>query len=151
MKTDKEIRERLRKDLPTIRSVAGWSAERLAELLDVSRVTVVNIENTEGKMTVMQYLAIRALLDAEAKENHNDTLARIVRILVDRDDIPEEKKDELRQQAAVAAKRVGRKAGSAAVGAETVKALKDMKISDIPEDTMLRGMAVVTELLHGKK
>ena len=29
--------------------------------------------------------------------------------------------------------------------------LKDMKISDIPEDTMLRGMAVVTELLHGKK
>ena len=68
MKTDKEIRERLRKDLPTIRSVAGWSAERLAELLDVSRVTVVNIENTEGKMTVMQYLAIRALLDAEAKE-----------------------------------------------------------------------------------
>ena len=41
--------ERLRRDLPTIRNVVGWSAERLAELLEVSRVTIVNLENTEKK------------------------------------------------------------------------------------------------------
>lgn len=65
MKTDKETIEKLRRDLPTIRNLAGWSAARLADLLGVTRATIVTIENTEYKMSVIQYLAIRKLLDEE--------------------------------------------------------------------------------------
>lgn len=150
MKTDFDTRERLRQDLPTIRGVAGWSSERLAELLDVSRTTVVTIENTPGKMTVLQYLAVRALLAAEVKENGNELLGQVVTLLVDRENVSEEKKESIRRQAALAAKKVGRKAGSTAVQRETIKALGDLKISELPPDMVLRGMAAIDEILNQK-
>ena len=153
--TDKATIERLRKDLPTIRNIVGWSAEYLASLLDVSRVTIVNLENTENKMTTIQYLAIRALLQEEITVNKNKTLESVLKVLVDRDNVPERMKQELRDQAALAAKTVGRKAGSAAIGkaaSESVgpiveKTLGELKLSEIPPETILRGQAIVDELL----
>lgn len=65
MKTDKTTIERFRKNLPIFRKAVGWSGEYLAELLDVSRATIINIESKDGKMSVVQYLAIRALLNEE--------------------------------------------------------------------------------------
>ena len=150
MKTDSDTRERLRQDLPIIRGVAGWSSERLSELLDVSRATVVTLENTPGKMTVLQYLAVRALLSAEVSENGNELLGKIVSILVDQEDVPEEKRDRIRQQAAQAAKKVGRKAGSTAVQLETIKSIGELKLSEIPPEDIQRGMKIVEGLLSRK-
>lgn len=143
MKTDKATIEKLRRDLPTIRNIAGWSAERLAELLDVSRATVVTLENTENKMSVIQYLAIRKLLDEEIKDNANQRLAWAVNFLVDRDDIPEMAKVKFREDAAAVVRKIGRKAGSAAVS----KALGEMKLSDIPQESIERGKAILDDLL----
>ncbi len=147
MKTDSETRERLRKDLPTIRSVAGWSAEHLAQLLDVSLTTMVTLENSPGKMTVIQYLALRALLTAEVAESGNDLLGKVVTTLVDQEDAPESKKDEIRQRAALAARKVGRKAGSAAVQREAIRTIGEMKLSDIPPEDIQRGKEFLEELL----
>lgn len=151
MKMDIETVERLRRDLPTIRNVVGWSAEHLAELLGVSRVTVVTLENTENKMSRIQYLAIRALLQDEIETNHNSTLKNVLTILVDRDNVPEKMKQELRDQVERAAKSIGRKAGSAAVaknvGPVVEKTIGEMKLSEIPEETILRGQAIVDEIL----
>lgn len=146
MKTDFETRERLRKNLPTIRNVAGWSAERLAELLDISRATMVTLENSPGKMTVVQYLALRALLAAEVAESGNTYLGRAVSVLMDEIDAPEEEKEKY-QQAALAAKKVGRKAGSAAVQREALKTISEMKLSEIPPEDIARGKAFLEELL----
>ena len=143
MKTDKATIEKLRRDLPTIRNIAGWSAERLAELLDVSRATVVTLENTENKMSVIQYLAIRKLLDEEIKDNANQRLAWAVNFLVDRDDIPEMAKVKFREDAVAVVRKIGRKAGSAAVS----KALGEMKLSDIPQESIERGKAILDDLL----
>ena len=154
MNTDKATIERLRRDLPTIRTIVGWSAEHLASLLDVSRVTIVNLENTENKMTTIQYLAIRALLQEEIMVNKNRTLKDVLTILVDRDIVPEKMKQELRDRAALTAKKVGRKAGSAAVGKAAsesvkpiVKTIGEMKLSEIPPETVLRGQAALAEIL----
>lgn len=151
MKMDSETVERLRRDLPTIRNVVGWSAEHLAELLCVSRVTVVTLENTENKMSRIQYLAIRALLQDEIETNHNSTLKNVLTILVDRDNVPEKMKQELRDQVGRAAKSIGRKAGSTAVaknvGPVVEKTIGEMKLSEIPEDTILRGQTIVDEIL----
>ncbi len=92
MKTDKETIEKLRRDLPTIRNLAGWSAARLADLLGVTRATIVTIENTEYKMSVIQYLAIRKLLDEEIKDSSNQKLAAAIDILVDSEDVSESDK-----------------------------------------------------------
>lgn len=139
MKTDKATLEKLRRDLPTIRSIAGWSAERLAELLGVSRVTVVNLENTENKMSVIQYLAIRKLIDEEIKDSGNSRLEWAVTFLVDRDDVPEAAKTKLREDTERIAKKVGRKAGS--------KTLGEMLVSEISPETIDRGKAILDDLL----
>ena len=147
MNTDEKTRERLRHDLPTIRSIAGWSAEKLAELLEVSRVTVVNLENTENKMTTVQYLAIRKLLDEEVKETNNEMLALAINTLVDSDNATEKQKNNLREQTFLAAKKVGRKAGSVAVGKAAVEALTDLKLSELPQESIVRGEKYIDNLL----
>ena len=58
---------------------------------------------------------------------------------------------ELRDQVERAAKSIGRKAGSAAVAKNVQpvveKTLGEMKLSEIPEETILRGQAIVDEIL----
>ena len=151
MNLSNEAIERLHKDLPTIRKVVGWSAEHLAELLDVTRVTVVNLENTERKMSRIQYLAIRALLQEEIETNKNRILRAVLTILVDRDNVPEEMRQGLRGQIELAAKSVGRKAGSVAiaksVGPVVEKTIGEMKLNEIPEEVILRGQAALNEIL----
>ena len=84
------------------------------------------------------------------KENGNELLGQVVTLLVDRENVSEEKKESIRRQAALAAKKVGRKAGSTAVQRETIKALGDLKISELPPDMVLRGMAAIDEILNKK-
>lgn len=83
MKTDKTTIERFRKNLPIFRKTVGWSGEHLSELLGVSRATIINIESKDGKMSVIQYLAIRALLNEEIVKNNDILLNKLLTLLVD--------------------------------------------------------------------
>lgn len=139
MNTDKETIEKLRRDLPTIRNIAGWSAAKLAELLGVTRATIVTLENTEYKMSIIQYLAIRKLLDEEVKDNSNQKLAAAIEILVDSDDVLESDRIELRNETARIAKKIGRKVGS--------KALGECLLSEIPKENIKRGRKIIDQIL----
>jgi transcriptional regulator with XRE-family HTH domain len=79
--------ERLQKHLSLIRTCAGWSASELGKKLGVSRQMVSNLENGRNKMTMMQYLAIRQVLDQEiARSSQSDDtqmLRDVIRVLVD--------------------------------------------------------------------
>lgn len=81
---------RLQKNLPLIRSCAGWTATALGEKLGVKRQTISTIEQGEEKykMTKMQYLAIRKVLDDEIKASEDDTkmLSIVIEVLVDEPD-----------------------------------------------------------------
>ena len=78
---------RLQKNLALIRSCAGWTAAALAEKLGVKRQTISTIEQGEEKykMTKMQYLAIRKVLDDEIAASKEDTqmLYYVIDALVD--------------------------------------------------------------------
>ena len=78
---------RLQRHLPLIRSCAGWTAAALGEKLGVKRQTIITIEQGEAKykMTRMQYLAIRKVLDDEINTAQEETrmLATILDALVD--------------------------------------------------------------------
>lgn len=66
---------RLQRHLPLIRCCAGWTAAELGEKLGVKRQTISTIEQGEEKykMTKMQYLAIRKVLDDELVSSMDDT------------------------------------------------------------------------------
>lgn len=74
---------RLQRHLPLIRSCAGWTAAALGEKLGVKRQTISTIEQGEDKykMTRMQYLAIRKVLDDEIAGSKDDT--QMLHIILD--------------------------------------------------------------------
>ena len=78
---------RLQRHLPLIRSCAGWTAAALGEKLGVKRQTISTIEQGEDKykITRMQYLAIRKVIDDEIASSGDDTqmLYYVVDALVD--------------------------------------------------------------------
>ena len=101
-------------------------------------------------MTVIQYLAIRALLSAEVAENGNSLLERAISLFVDQENVPESEKNEIRQTVALAARKVGRKAGIAAVQRETMKTIGELRVFEIPPEDTQRGKEIVEELLSRK-
>ena len=107
-KTDKEAIERFRKDLYIMRTYVGWSAEQLAARLDVTRMTIANIEHNEYRMSTVQYLAIRYLLQQEIEANNNETLRKVFDVLLS-DDICEEQKQKIRDALNLARKKTRKK------------------------------------------
>lgn len=90
--------ERLQENLYSIRQLAGWKAEKLAADLDVTKQTIYNLERGKPKMSLVQYLAIRTLIDDEiAQQPDNEVLRNTVTVLVDYDGLPDEKYDELQR------------------------------------------------------
>ena len=114
---------RLQENLSSIRKVASWSADSLAEMLGVTRQTVVNLENSNVKMSKTQYIAIRALLDAEVRRSDNQTLGKVIEILVDDETVSTDEKDEIKKTISNTADSVGRRMGSVAIGTAVGAAL----------------------------
>ena len=74
--------DRFSTNMSTLRKIAGWSQESLAWILEVSAGTVQRMENERGHMSIMQYLAVRSLMEREVK-NGNWLLGEALAILVD--------------------------------------------------------------------
>ncbi len=81
--TDDELISRLQTHLSTIRKAAGWSGERLANELGITKQTVSSLETGKTQMTKMHYLAIRAVLNNEIAVSGNEDLAKIIQLFVD--------------------------------------------------------------------
>ena len=77
--------KRLQDNLLLIRRAVGWTAEEFGDKIGVSRQTINNLEANRNKLSKAQYIAIRAVLDAEMKRSPDDTkmLALILDVFVD--------------------------------------------------------------------
>ena len=114
--------ERLQKNLAVLRKLAGWSGNDLADMLGVSRQTILSLETKDNyKMSKIQYIAIRALLDEKAKED--ETLARGIHVLLDQEDTPEELQEEIQSVTTDTITNLGPRAGSVAGAEAALKAL----------------------------
>ncbi len=99
----KQIR-RLQDNLSSIRKIAGWTAEQLGEKIGVTKQTISNLENRKSPMNLTQYIAIRSVIDHEIQNNpENTVLPEVVTILLDKDDIDENKYVEVKKAVSVAA------------------------------------------------
>ena len=73
-----------KENLPAIRKIAGWRAVDLGKLIGVTKQSISNLENHKSKMTLMQYIAIRHMIDYQIqKQPENKALAQIVPLLLD--------------------------------------------------------------------
>lgn len=84
MSTDNRQIEKLQTNLSSLRKIAGWTAEDLGNELDVTKQTISNLETGKTKMSRVQYIAIRAVLDMEAKKNEN--LSKAMNLVLNDDD-----------------------------------------------------------------
>ena len=79
--------QRLQQNLSSIRKIAGWTAEVLGDKIGVTKQTISNLENQKSPMNFTQYIAVRAVLDAEIENNkENEVLPKVVALLLDSDD-----------------------------------------------------------------
>ena len=80
----KEI-ERLQECLLLLRRAVGWTAEDLGQRIGVTRQTINNLETKRSKLNKTQYIAIRAVLDAEIVQSPDETemLKYLLEVFVD--------------------------------------------------------------------
>lgn len=149
-KFDERKIDRLQENLTVLRKVAGWSAEDLANMIGVTRQTIVNLEKAGNyRMTKIQYIAIRSVLEAETRENQNNILGQLIEILVDSAETPEESKDKVRKTVVAATSNVSKRTGSAAAGIAAVQAL--IPILGTLGPPIMGAAMFASELLKDKK
>lgn len=62
---DAQVIKILQDNLLTVRTMLGWTAERLGDEVGLTKQTISNLENGASVMTKTQYLAITAVIDME--------------------------------------------------------------------------------------
>ena len=90
--------ERLQDNLLLIRRAAGWTAEEFGEKIGVTRQTINNLESKRNKLNKTQYIAMRAVIEAEMAKPPEETemLGCILEVFVDNPENYNEKdKEEL--------------------------------------------------------
>ena len=107
---------KLQKNLFVIRKVAGWTAENLGDRIGVTRQTISNLEKSSTtSMTKTQYIAIRAVLDYEIESSRNETLSKLVQILIDDDELPDELATRVSEAVDAVSTNTNKKDGNAAI------------------------------------
>lgn len=74
--------ELFRRYLPVIRTAMGMSADNLAEVLGVTRTTILNIENGRVKLQKIYILAVLAVMQIYIDTGGNDIVSFIITSLL---------------------------------------------------------------------
>lgn len=81
---EKQISD-LQENLELLRKLYGWTAEQLGDRLGISKQSVLNLEkgseNGGVKMTMIQYIAIRAVFEAELENRKGEEKKNLQTIL----------------------------------------------------------------------
>lgn len=72
---------RMQEHLLLLRRAVGWSAEDFGNQIGVTRQTINNLESGRTKLSKIQYIAMRAVLDAEIARSPEDT--QMLQVLLD--------------------------------------------------------------------
>lgn len=85
--------KRLQDNLLLIRRAVGWTAVELGNRIGVTRQTINNLEAERNKLNKTQYIAMRAVLDAEMASAPEDTemLKCLLEVFIDNPEKYDEK------------------------------------------------------------
>lgn len=99
---NEDKRAYFKENFAIIRRSAGWSAEKFASLIGVSRQTINNIEHRQNKLSKSLYILSRTIIDNEIRKNPEDTIMTklILDAFVDkREDYSDEERREIKSNA----------------------------------------------------
>lgn len=125
-KQTQEVITRFQNNLSILRKIAGWSAEHLGEILDVTRQTIVNLESGQTKMSKIQYIAIRYIFEKEIYDHKNETLKQLMSILVESNDLDDQYRNQIKKTIDSAIRNTGRRAGSLTASKAAIVALDSL-------------------------
>ncbi|WP_087369036.1 helix-turn-helix transcriptional regulator [Faecalibacterium sp. An192] len=114
---------RLQVNLQLIRQAGGWSLSQFGNLLGVSKQTVCNLENGTTKLSKLQYVGIRTILDYEISQHpENKLLPHAIYVLLDSDETTEEDVQKIKQAVAYTsgAKKLGLDSAAVFAGLSTI-------------------------------
>lgn len=135
---------RFQSNLLLMRRILGWSAEELGDHIGVTRQTINNLEAGRNKLNKAQYIALRAIFDAEMINSPNDTeiLRYLLEILVDNPDMySDEFKGSLSAKATMLAPAIAAKITSRGdVSKELVGIITSMGIEELSKSKELLGV-----------
>ena len=93
-----DVIKRFQDNLLLIRRTVGWTAEEFGDRLGLTRQTINNLESGRNKLSKVQYIAMRSILDDEIRsysdDSEMDMLKDILEVCVDN---PEKYTDEERK------------------------------------------------------
>lgn len=81
-------RNKIQDSLVTLRSIAGWDAQKFASLIGVSRQYYSELENQSRKLTQSMTLAILYVYEKEAKKNND--LGNVLKAILDENGLTSE-------------------------------------------------------------
>ena len=72
----------MQENLCDVRKIAGYTAEGLASKLGVTKQTISNLENEKVKMSRIQYIAIRSVLECETYINKKNVVLKKIMLFL---------------------------------------------------------------------
>ena len=134
----------LQENLSIIRKVAGWTTEDMGSRIGVTKQTISNIENKKTKLTLTQYIAIRAVLDYEIQSNpDNKALAQVVDILLNKDgEFSDEEEKKISEAVEVISSAAAGGAGTAVLAATTAALLGAIPLVGVAVSTAITGSSI---------
>lgn len=122
---------RFQENMKLIFQLVGWSDQDLADALDLTRPTVTKLKNGKCKLTVVQYLACKKLIDDHLtmyQTVHKDEINAIVwimsHVVMFQSEDDKKRLDELREIVNDAVKKSSKKLGSDHIHYNVIKAIQ---------------------------
>jgi CRISPR/Cas system CMR subunit Cmr4 (Cas7 group RAMP superfamily) len=85
---------------------------------------------------MIQYLAIRTLLEDEVREKNNSLLGQIMKTLIDDDSVSEEEREKIRATVSTVNSHIGNRSGTV---------VRSQKVNELLPDVIEKGKAWVEE------
>lgn len=142
---------KMQNNLATIRKIAGWTTEDLANKIGVTKQTIWNIENHKTDLTYANYCALKETIEEEMQNNKENTLLKgVVDVLLYKSDPDDEKYEEKEKliSTLAAAKSDGKTDEEIIEIVELVATIAGVALSAVPIGL---GLAALLDSIFNKK
>ena len=134
----------MKKHLSSLRKISGWTCEELGEMIGLSKQTISGLEtNPTTKISKAQYIALRTIFEIKAKEDKNESLEAVIRLIFEDKDNYKKNESKINESIKMLAG-----AATAAVGVASLTPL--MPLLGIPAIGISAGAFIASKIFKKK-
>ena len=125
IRPDEDVLKTFQSNISTIRILLGWSAEKLSEILDLSRTALNNYQSGRISLSVISYYALWTVFNYASEHCEDDRRAYFVNALIDGENYNHEKAEAIKDSVARSYRRCGRRNGTEQASEYVLEALSE--------------------------